>query len=124
MNKDYPLYPPLTVQGEEEAQRVMDNFKVKLAEVMQEVLGQLYTEVSWNVASDHWTNYREALMNGIQNYKGGLQDKNYVYKDVRKAIYKNHKEEIVKDLNQDLVKENEKLKEQLEKERSRRYDYP
>lgn len=114
MSDEYPLYPELTEQGKEEAQKIMDSFKPKLKKLMDEVLGDLYTDVSYYVESDHWTNYRNALIAGFKGYGGGKANHQYDYKELRQAIYQNHKDEIVDDLNQDLVKENERLKAQIE----------
>lgn len=114
MSEDYPLYPELTEQGREEAQKIMDSFKPRLTKLMEEVLSDLYTDVSYYVDSDHWTNYRNALMDGFKGYGGGKPNHEYEYKELRQAIYTNHKEEIVNDLNQDLVAENDRLKAQIE----------
>jgi len=114
MSEEYPLYPELTEQGKEEAQKIMDSFKPRLAKLLDEVLGDLYTDVSYYVDSDHWTNYRNALMDGFKGYKHGKANHEHDYKELRQSIYNNHKEEIVADLNQDLVKENEGLKKQIE----------
>jgi len=114
MSDEYPLYPHLTAQGEEEAQKIMDSFKPKLVKLMEEVLGDLYADVSYYVESDHWTNYRNALMDGFRNYGSGKPNHEYDYKELRQAIYINHKDKIVNDLNQDLVAENEQLKKQVE----------
>ena len=109
MSDEYPLYPELTEQGKEEAQKIMDSFKPKLKKLMDEVLADLYTDVSYYVDSDHWTNYRNALMDGFRGYGGGKPNHEYDYKELRQSIYKNHKNEIVADLNKDLVEENERL---------------
>ena len=76
-------------------------------------MGDLYSDVSYYVESDHWTNYRNAIMDGFKNYGGGKPNHEHDYKELRMAIYRNHREEIVNDLNQDLVKENEDLKYQV-----------
>lgn len=110
MSKEYPLYPELTEQGKYEAQKIMDSFKPKLVKLMEEVLGDLYVDVSYYVDSDHWTNYRNALLDGLKNYGARGPNHEHDYKELRQAIYKNHKEEIVKDLNQDIINENEDLK--------------
>jgi len=114
MSEEYPLYPELTEQGKIEAQKIMDSFKPKLAKLLDEVMGDLYTDVSYYVDSDHWTNYRNALMDGLKGYGGGKPNHEHDYKELRQAIYENHKEEIINDLNQDLIKENEKLREYVE----------
>lgn len=115
MSDKYPLYPELTEQGKEEAQRIMNSFKPKIKSLIDELLGELYTDVSYYIESDHWTNYRNALMDGIKNYGSGKPNHEYEYKELRQAIYRNHKDEIVNDLNQDLVSENKQLKKQIEK---------
>ena len=114
MSNEYPLYPELTEQGKEEAQKIMDSFKPQLAKLLNEVMGDLYCDVSYYVESDHWTNYRNALMDGFKSYGGGKPNHKHDYKELRQAIYRNHKDEIVADLNQDLVEENERLKAQIE----------
>ena len=124
MSEEYPLFPELTEQGKEEAQKIMDSFKPKLAELLNEVMADLYTDVSYYVDSDHWTNYRNALMDGFKGYKHGKTNHAYEYKELRQAIYKNHKAEMVSDLNQDIVIENDELKrqiKQLQKQLSDRY---
>ncbi len=117
MSEEYPLYPELTEQGKDEAQKIMDIFKPQVTKVvtdlLEEVIGSLYCVVSYYIDSDHWTNYRNALMDGFKGYKQGKANHEHDYKALRQAIYKNHKEEIVKDLNQDLLEEIEKLKEQI-----------
>jgi hypothetical protein len=113
--KPVSLYPELTEQGKMEAQRIMDRFKQEMANVAKEVLADFYTDVSYYVESDHWTNYRNALMNGLRGYTVGNVDNSYTYEQIRKAIYDNNKEEIIKDLNQDLVEENERLKNEIKK---------
>ena len=109
MSEEYPLFPQLTKQGEEEAQKIMDAFKPRLEKLMEEVMSDLYTDVSYYVESDHWSNYRNALMDGFKGYTGGKKCHAYDYKELRQAIYVNHKEEIIKDLNQDLIEENIRL---------------
>ena len=123
MSEEYPLHPALTEQGKEEAQLIMDSFKPRLVKMMEEVLGDLYTDVSYYIESDHWTNYRNALMDGFNNYGSGKPNHEYSYKELRQAIYAHHKEEIVKDLNQDLVEENNRLKKQLDDFYEQRHRY-
>lgn len=114
MNEDYPLYPSLTEAGEEEAQKIMDSFKPRIKDLIDELMGDLYVDVGMHVASDHWTNYRNQLMDGFKGYKQGSTNHKYDFKELRQAIYDNNKDEIIKDLNQDLVDENVKLKEQIQ----------
>ena len=84
MSGEYPLYPELTEQGKEEAQKIMDSFKPKLAKLMNEVLSDLYTDVSYYVESDNWTNYRNALMDGFKGY--GRFELRYSYNERRPQL--------------------------------------
>jgi uncharacterized protein (UPF0297 family) len=123
MSEEYPLYPELTEQGKQEAQRIMDSFKPRLVNLMNEVLGDLYTDVSYYVESDHWSNYRNALMDGFKGYGSGKPNHAHDYKELRQAIYRNHKDEIINDLNQDLVAENNELKKLVEQLQERQALY-
>ena len=114
MTDKYPLYPRLTEQGEVEAQKIMDSFKPKIKALIDELMGDLYCDVSYHVESDHWSNFRNELMDGFKGYKQGAAVHTYDFAELRKAIYDNNKEEIVKDLNQDLVEEVKRLKEHIE----------
>ena len=121
MSENYPLYPELTEQGKIEAQGIMDSFKPKIKAVIDELMGDLYCDVASYIESDSWTNYRNSLMDGFKGYNRGRHS-DYDFKELRQAIYKNHKEEIVKDLNQDMVEEIKKLNDHIDFiQNSRRY---
>src|SRR5690242_17826126 len=113
--EDYPLYPELNEQGNKEAQELMDKFKVKAKKVIDDLLddylGNVYINLLPEIESDSWTNYRNTLMDGLRNYKNKDRDR-YAFKDIRQAIYREHKEEIDKDLNQDNL---DKIKDNLDK---------
>ena len=113
MSKEYPLYPDLTEEGEQEAQKLMDSFKPKLLAVVKECMQDLYTDVSMHIESAHWSNYRNQMLDGFKGY-ATTESHKHDFKELRQAIYSNNKEQIVKDLNQDLVEENEKLKAQMQ----------
>lgn len=117
MSIEYPLFPELTEQGKQEAQKLMSKFEVQLKEhalkIMQEITTDFYCDILHEIESDHWTNYRTKLLNGLCNYSNKSIQGSYDFDRIRKSIYENHKEEIVKDLNQDLVEEVERLKETI-----------
>ena len=116
---EYPLFPELTEQGKQEAQDLMTKFEKKLKEkalqVMKEITNDFYSDILSEIESDHWTNYRTKLLNGLCNYCNKDKQGKYDFDRIRKAIYENHKEEIVKDLNQDLLAEIEDLKHRLKR---------
>jgi hypothetical protein len=117
---DNELYPELNEQGKLEAQKVIDQLRVEMAKVCEKVISQFYIDISCYIESDHWTNYRNSIMNGLKNYGG---DNRYDYKKVREEILKEHREEIIKDLNADLLDTIEDLKAQLKFEQERKEYY-
>ena len=70
-----------------------------------------------NFESDIWRAISRQIIHG---YADGKWSK-YDHKDLRDSLFREHREEIIKELNQDLVAENEKLKKDLEWERTHRY---
>lgn len=115
MNKEDKLYPELTEQGKKQAQIIMDSFKPQLSAMIEEIMGRLYTDVSMYIESDHWTNYRTHIIDGIAGYRSERGLGNHEFKQVRRAIYESHRDDIIKDLNQDLVNENEMLKQEIDR---------
>ncbi len=115
MSEEYPLFPTLSEAGAEEAQALVEQFKVQLKKAAEEVLSNLYTDVAAHIESDSWTNYRNDMMDGFKNYENSLVQGEHDFKEIRQAILKLHREEIIADLNQDMVKEIEDLKEQIER---------
>ena len=81
--------------------------------VCDDVLSELYTDVSCYVECDHWTNYRNKMMDGFKDYNTRNIESGYDFKEIRQQIYKDFREEIIVDLNQDLVEEVAKLKETI-----------
>ena len=125
-DKEFPLFPYLSEEGQKEAQELVDAFKKQMIKAAESALGELYCDVACNIESDSWTNYRNKLMAGFRNYSNRKVQGEYDFKAIRAEIYKEFREEIIIDLNQDLVKENEELKKDLEREREfsrRRNEY-
>ena len=116
--KEYPLFPELTEQGKIEAQNLMTKFekrlKEKAIEIIKEITTDFYCDILNEIESDHWTNYRTKIVNGLSDYTNKHKSGSYDFDRIRKSIYRNHKSEIIKDLNQDLLQEIERLKSQLE----------
>ena len=114
MNEEYPLFPELSEEGENEAQKLMDGFKVKLAALCDDVLGELYCDVAVHIESDSWTNYRNKLMEGFTYYPNRHKQGEHDFKQIRHAILKEHSPEIIADLNKDLLDEVAALKTQIQ----------
>ena len=112
MNKDRDnFYPLLPEEGKKEAQSLINAFKDKLKRVADEVIGDLYCDVSCYIESDNWLNFRNQLLEGFKNYGNSKIHNMYDFKKIRQSILKNHREDIIKDLNQDMLEEIERLKE-------------
>jgi len=116
-SKEYPLFPILSEAAHVEAQQLMDAFKEKFKDIAQEVLGELYCDVALYIESDSWSNFRNEVMAGFKNYNNRKIQDEYDFAEIRQTMLAQYRDQIVADLNQDLVKENEKLKKQIEEER-------
>jgi predicted HAD superfamily phosphohydrolase len=114
MAEEFPLYPELSEEGAQEAQKLVDRFKAELTKAADNAIGDLYCDVATHIESDSWTNYRNKLMDGLQNYDNRLVQGEHDFKKIRQSILEEHREDLIKDLNQDLVQENEALKEQAD----------
>ena len=117
MKNEFPLYPALNEAGEKEAQALVDRFKSKLKEAADEAIGELYCDVATYIETDSWSNFRNQIMEGFKNYDNRKIQSEYDFKEIRAEIYKEYRDDIIADLNQDLLKENEKLKKDLEQAR-------
>lgn len=109
---EYPLFPVLPEEAQEEAIKLIEEFKVELSKAADDAIGKLYVDVMMHIESDSWTNFRLYLMNGLKHYPNNKIQGQHDFKEIRQAIYKEFRSEIIEDLNQDIQKENEELKEQ------------
>ena len=119
MSNEYPLYPTLSKEGEQEAQIIMNGFRNKLIKIAEETLSVLYVDVAEYIQSDSWGNFRNHIMDGFKDYNNRKIQAEYDFKEIRQAIYKEFKEDIDKDLNQDLLEEVAELKKRVEQMRER-----
>ena len=72
MSDNYPLYPNLSEQAEQEAQELMNTFREKFKKVahdtIEDSLSELYCDITPYIQSDSWTNFRNQIMDGFRNY--------------------------------------------------------
>lgn len=115
MSDQFPLYPELSEAGQQEAQALVDKFKVQLKKVTEDVLGSLYCDVVTYIESDSWTNFRKDLLDGLRNYGNRKLMADYDFKKIREEIYKDFKDEIIKDMNRDNILKIEELKREIGK---------
>jgi glycosylphosphatidylinositol transamidase (GPIT) subunit GPI8 len=114
---EFPLYPRLADGGAEVIQGLLDRFKHDLKKAAESVISDFYCDITPHAESDHWTNYREQIVSGLCNYNNRKVQGEYDFAKIRRAIFKDFREEIIKDLNADLLKEVDELKANLKSER-------
>lgn len=112
---EFPLFPQLNEKGNEEAIKLIESFKKEISKAADEVISDLYCEIMPHIESDSWSNYRNDLMNGLQDYNHRKLQAPHDFKKIRQQIYKDFREDIIPDLNRDMVKEIEELKADIER---------
>jgi len=100
-------YPELNEAGLKEHEQIMAKFKSQMLEIVEETLSDSYSDVSHHIESDSWSNYRRDIMKGLQGYPSLLRCD---FKEMRKLILEEHREQIIHDLNEDLFGEIQYLK--------------
>jgi hypothetical protein len=113
MSKEFPLFPELSKEGSDEAQKLIESFKAKITSAAEDAISNLYCDILHDIESDSWSNYRNDMMAGFKDYKNKSHAR-YDFKAIRAQILKDHREEIIKDLNQDMVEEIASLKSTIE----------
>jgi hypothetical protein len=99
-------YPTLSEAGKEQAQRLIDDFKVAMTKAANEALSSLYTDIVPHIESDA-CNYRNSMIAAFQGYQEDRHE--HDFRKIRAKLLEEHRDEIIKDLNQDLVKKIEEL---------------
>jgi hypothetical protein len=121
----YPLYPDLPDGGAEEAQDLVDRFRREITSAIKsaadDVMGSLYANIVPHIQSDSWTNFRNDMVDGLQDYRNRKLQGEYDFKKIRQTMFREHRAEIIDDLNQDMVKEIEELKEEIKWLKDRRF---
>lgn len=110
---NYPLYPTLSEEGNEQAEKIIEKFKADLSKVAEEAITTLYADIPLYIETDSWSNFRNQIMSGFKDYNNRHIQNKYDFAEIRQSILKNHREDIIADLNQDLLLEIESLKKQL-----------
>ena len=112
------IYPELNEKGKIEYQKLIDNFKLKMNEICESTMSELYCDVGTHIESDSWTNFRNGIIDGLKGYPTHLK---HNFKEIRDLIFKENKEEIIKDIKEDFLEEIDSLKKTIEFLRHRRH---
>ncbi len=110
---EYPLFPTLDEEGQREAQELIDQFKEQLVKVAGDAIRDLYTDIAVYIESDSWTNYRNKLLEGFRDYNNRKIQGEYDFKEIRKQIYKDFRDDIIKDLDQDNLEKIKSLENEI-----------
>ena len=113
MSNEYPFYPTLNEPGEQDATERINRFVEQLKSAAQEAIDNFYCEDLPHIESDSWQNFRNQIVAGFQNYGNSKVQAEYDFAKIRKAIYKEFKDDIIKDLNQDNLKRISELEQQV-----------
>lgn len=117
MDKEFPLYPDLSEEGKIEANQLLISFKEKIKKIITDVvddtMGEMYSNIMPYIESDSWGNFRDEIMRGMKDYNNRRIQGEYDFKEIRWQIYKEYRDDIIKDLDQDNLKEIEDLKGQV-----------
>ena len=121
MSGNYPLFPDMPDAAKEEAQALIDQFKVALRKAADDVFSTMYVDVVSCIESDSWTNFRNKLMDGFRDYGNRKLQGGYDFKEIRQQIYREFRDDIIADLDQDnlariaeLEKQNSEMQERLD----------
>ena len=122
---EFPLFPELTEHGQIESQKLINRFKEELVKASEGIIGNatgvFYSDIVQYIESDSWTNFRNQMMEGFKNYDNRKIQGEFDFKEIRKQIFEQFKEEIIKDLDQDNLKEIKLLKEHINLLQKSRY---
>lgn len=115
VDPEYPMYPGLSEAGAEEAQTLIEAFADKIKKAANETIGDLYTDIMPFIESDSWTNFRNKIVDGMRDYPNAKVHAIYDFKNIRRKMFEEFREEIIADIQADIVSENNELKEQIER---------
>lgn len=89
---------------QKDAQDFMNSFRIKIKDVIDETLGELYVNIMPYVETDSWTNYRESLRTELEHEYKYTKFKNDWAVNFRRAVFVENREEISKLISADILK--------------------
>ena len=97
------LYSELSEKGNKEAIELLKKFQEQLKKQSEEIFTELYCGYMPFIESDSWRNFRNEILQGLKNYSSVKNHLSYDFKQIRRVMFEEYKEEIIKDLDQDLI---------------------
>jgi hypothetical protein len=110
-------FPALSEEGQEQAARLIEDFKKAMANAAEEALASLYSDVMPYIEGDSWSNFRRDAINQLKGYNREKEIRPYDFRKIRAKMLEEHREEIIGDLNADLLAEVEDLRSRIQRER-------
>jgi hypothetical protein len=110
-------FPALSEEGQEQAARLIEDFKKAMANAAEEALASLYSDVMPYIEGDSWSNFRRDAINQLKGYNREKEIRPYDFSKIRAKMLEEHREEIIGDLNADLLAEVEDLRSRIQRER-------
>lgn len=87
---------------QKESQEIMDGFRKKIKDVIDECLGDLYVNIMPYVETDTWTNYREALRLELEHEYKYSKFKSEWARNFRRAVFVENRDEMIPLLEKDM----------------------
>lgn len=88
---------------QKDAQEFMDKYRVKMKDISDEILGELYVNILPYVETDSWTNYRESLRIDLEHEYKFRKFKEPWATNFRRAIFVENRDEISKLISEDIL---------------------
>jgi hypothetical protein len=89
---------------QKDAQDFINKFRIKMKDISEEILGEIYVNVGPYVETDQWTNYRESLRLELEReYKFSTFKKEWAT-NFRRVVFVENREEISKLISDDILK--------------------
>lgn len=121
-DRDFPM---LSEEGEKQAEQFINSFKKKMKDCADEILGEIYVNLIPHIQTDAWMNYRNDMRSELEReyFKTNdwLKSEEIWACNLRKAFYKQFKDELIDARVKDLEKEVAKYKEWYNEAINRRY---
>ena len=102
LDKEDVTYNPNKLQ--KEAQEFIDKFRLKMKDISEEILGEIYVNIGPYIETDQWVNYREALRIELEHEYKYSNFKSDWATNFRRAVFVENREEISKLISEDILK--------------------
>jgi predicted nucleotidyltransferase len=88
---------------QKDAQEFMDKYRVKMKDISDEILGELYVNILPYIETDSWINYREALRIDLEHEYKFKKYKEPWATNLRRAIFVENRDEVSKLISEDIL---------------------